>query len=439
MSFKLKLILLYTVSTILSVSLIAYLAVFNIQKLLKDYVYNYLDYQSKPVIDYYYIYSNSLVKEARDIVGDIASRDTAAIAFDKNKKPLAIGYFLQDPDKKALDLNEYYTKIFFSRKEGTVEVDGKEYAFITKRVKDIYLVILGKLSDIEDLIRSFVVKVLFFTFFITIVFIIVIYIVLTKLLKPLYLVTDISKKIYEGSTDIKIPKPSSSDEFGILMKAFSDMVNKLNKTIEVQKSFIADASHEFKTPLSYIKAEIELILTGAYSQNDIYKALKNIYKQIEVLNRFTEDLLALARLESNIPLKKEKTRLKDIINNTLNSLNKDILLRVKNICKIEKEIIADRHYLQIALKNLIENAYKYAPNSPIEIGCYENCIFVRDYGPGIKEEDRQKIFERFYRSEKDERGLGLGLAIVKAIAEAHGFSVKLDSTEGKGSTFFICF
>ncbi len=251
--------------------------------------------------------------------------------------------------------------------------------------------------------------------------------------------TDISKKIYEGNTDIKIPKPSSSDEFGILMKAFSDMVNKLNKTIEVQKSFIADASHEFKTPLSYIKAEIELILTGAYSQDDIYKTLKNIYKQIEVLNRFTEDLLALARLESNIPLKKEKIKVKDIINSTINSLNKDILPRVKNICKIEKEIIGDKHYLQIALKNLIENAYKYAPNSLIEIGCYETCIFVRDYGPGIKEEDRQKIFERFYRSEKDERGLGLGLAIVKAIAEAHGFSVKLESTEGKGSTFFICF
>jgi Signal transduction histidine kinase len=175
-------------------------------------------------------------------------------------------------------------------------------------------------------------------------------------------------------------------------------------------------------------------LTGVYQEDEMFDVLKKVYKQTDVLSKFTEDLLALARLESNIPI--SKTEL-DVVS-LLNQLKEEFSIQNRNIIldiKSQDTWIADPHYLKIAVKNLLENAIKYS-DKDIILGYTGDCIYVKDFGPGIPEENLPYIFERFYRVSKDKRGLGLGLSIVKAVAQVHNFNLKVEVKEG--TTFYIC-
>lgn len=317
---------------------------------------------------------------------------------------------------------------------GTFEEDGEDYAYIVKKTKDVYFVVIGRLREINKVIKQFIYMLIVLTVGIVIFSVLTIYTILNRILKQLDDITRISENIYAGNMDIDIPDSSTSDEFGIMFRAFKNMVEKLNNTIKIQKNFIADVSHEFKTPISYIKAQIEFILTGVYQEDEVFGVLKKVYKQTDVLSKFTEDLLALARLESNIPI--SKTELDVVL--LLNQLKEEFAIQNRNIIldiKSQDTWIADPHYLKIAVKNLLENAIKYS-DKDIILGYTGDCIYVKDFGPGIPKESLPFIFERFYRVSKDKRGLGLGLSIVKAVAQVHNFNLKVEVKDG--TTFYIC-
>jgi His Kinase A (phosphoacceptor) domain./HAMP domain. len=303
-SFRLKLITLFSVLVILSMGFVAISTSFVLHKILINYMYTYLNNQAKPVIEFYSIYSNDLAKEAKDMIDDITSENITAVVLSSNGGVLSVGSF--EDSEKPIPINNYILSLFLKKPMGTFEENGEDYAYIVKKTRDVYFVVIGRLREINKVIKQFIYMLTVLTIGVVVFSVLTIYTILNKILKQLDDITRISENIYAGNMDIDIPDSSSSDEFGIMFRAFKNMVEKLNNTIKIQKNFIADVSHEFKTPISYIKAQIEFILTGIYQEDEMFDVLKKVYKQTDVLSKFTEDLLALARLESNIPIRKQR-------------------------------------------------------------------------------------------------------------------------------------
>jgi len=229
-------------------------------------------------------------------------------------------------------------------------------------------------------------------------------------------------------------------------------VTRLAQLENIRRDFVANVSHELKTPITSIKGFVETLRDGALEDpSQAERFLGIISKHADRLENIIEDLLALARLEqqqeSNLEL--EKTNLSVVVNEALlvcahKAEEKGI--EIATDCSQDIELWAAPRLLERALVNLVDNAVKYSEAGTIvQVVCRRSGIGVEirveDRGRGIPAKDLPRIFERFYRVDKarsrDLGGTGLGLSIVKHIATLHGGSVSVESWEGEGSTFSI--
>jgi two-component system phosphate regulon sensor histidine kinase PhoR len=221
---------------------------------------------------------------------------------------------------------------------------------------------------------------------------------------------------------------------------------------EIQKDFVNNFTHEFKTPLSVIKIAGDVLQQANITQNPekLSKYAGIITEQTVHLQQQVQRLLEIAFTEQrNLQLVKEKFNANDLIQNAINDMQP--LIEEKNVVihtsftTAEPVIYADKSHLFLVIINLIENAIKYAQKPVIEISTYrkENYfhIAIKDNGIGISREDQKKIFERFYRvtdgNLHQNKGFGLGLNFVKKIIDAHFGEIEVDSTLGEGSVFII--
>ena len=230
-------------------------------------------------------------------------------------------------------------------------------------------------------------------------------------------------------------------------------ITRIRRLENIRSEFVANVSHELKTPITSIKGYVETLLDGALNdEENAERFLTTILKQTDRLNAIIEDLLSLSRIE--------KENKHDAIELTLQPLTPIILSSVdccrqkaneKNISIVTNTtstitINANTQLLEQAIINLIDNAIKYSgENEEIHVDWREenHCVIieVKDQGVGIAEEHIPRLFERFYRIDKARSrklgGTGLGLSIVKHIANAHKGSISVESQLGKGSTFSI--
>ncbi len=230
-------------------------------------------------------------------------------------------------------------------------------------------------------------------------------------------------------------------------------VTRLRRLETVRKDFVANVSHELKTPITLIKGFVETLQQGALeNREEAERFLDIMSKQVERLNAIIEDLLSLSRLEQGSEkstMTMEKTTVLQILESAIRdceqkALDKNTSLQLN--CANELEVIANSPLLNQAVLNLVDNALKYSePGGKIEVKALasdtEIMIAVQDWGCGIDTAHLPRLFERFYRVDQARSrqlgGTGLGLAIVKHIAQAHGGSVSVNSTLGKGSCFSI--
>ncbi len=221
--------------------------------------------------------------------------------------------------------------------------------------------------------------------------------------------------------------------------------------LDKQRQFVADASHEFRTPLTSMKTEIEVALRDRkLNLKEAKKLLKSNLSEVDKMKYFSDSLLELSRYESNgSNLKMEEVDLKEVVNL---AIERNIAqAKAKNI-KIKKElkeviVKGNPQSLVELVSILINNAIKYSPSgSEIEIlvgGDGKNAsLKIIDHGVGIDEKDIPHIFDRFYRadssrSKKEIDGFGIGLSIAKSIVMLHKGEIKVNSTLGKGSTFMV--
>jgi len=247
-----------------------------------------------------------------------------------------------------------------------------------------------------------------------------------------------------------IVSPLFSEEEGVVgvVAIFHDITSL--KTVEQMRvDFVANVSHEFKTPLTSIQGYADTLIEGALEDSENNKKFLQVIKNnAERLNSLVEDLLTLSRLESLEKIHKEKFDIKKLIADALTKLKP--LIHTKKL-NIETHIgfstlVADKEKLEQALSNLLDNAIKYTPEGGnIFIVAHQDeknsKLTVQDSGIGIGAEHLSRIFERFYRVDKGRDralgGTGLGLAIVKHVALLHDGYVNVESTLGKGSSFSL--
>lgn len=219
----------------------------------------------------------------------------------------------------------------------------------------------------------------------------------------------------------------------------------IRKTLSLLRQFVADASHELYTPLSTVKAAVE-ILERQMNEPE----LEIIETTLERMEMMLEDLTLLSRMETpQIDWRKQKIDLSVMIADIVEQFSPKFKLKGVHLAvsiKSTNFIFGNHESLRRMIENIVENAWRYTDSGGtvtvlLECKSYEHCISIADTGIGIPAESLSLIFDRFYRIDysrsRSSGGSGLGLAIAKAIAEAHGGGIKAISSLGKGTTFII--
>jgi two-component system phosphate regulon sensor histidine kinase PhoR len=221
----------------------------------------------------------------------------------------------------------------------------------------------------------------------------------------------------------------------------------------MRREFVANVSHELKTPITSIKGYVETLQEGALGdKKNVQKFLEIVLKQSDLLNAIVDDLLSLSRIEQDaergeIQLADENLRhIIEAVAVDYGLKARERKIKVIVSCSEEIMVKASPRLLEQAIGNILDNAIKYSEQgTAVEVEAVSNSeevnIRVSDHGSGIAPEHLPRLFERFYRVDKGRSrelgGTGLGLAIVKHIAQAHGGSVTVESTLGKGSIFTL--
>ncbi len=255
-----------------------------------------------------------------------------------------------------------------------------------------------------------------------------------------YIAGDFSKRIHL----------KRRDEIGQLANSLDYMAGEIEKLNSYQSKFIANISHDFRSPLTSIKGYLEAMLDGTIPPEMQEKYLNIVLFETERLNKLTSNLLSLNSMNQGMLL--ENTTF------DINGIIKKTILTFEGVCtqkRIKFDLIfssktayvnADLGKIQQVIYNLIDNAIKFSNNnSSIKISTSEKSekifISIKDYGIGIPKDSLDKIWDRFYKSDlsrgKDKKGTGLGLSIVKEIINAHKTTIDVISTEGTGTEFIF--
>ena len=295
-----------------------------------------------------------------------------------------------------------------------------------------------------------ILNIVYITALVVFILSLIILLVFTKTVYvPLKKITAGAKEYAAGNLSHTI-NVTSADEMGYLANTLNYMSSELNKMEEYQHSFIANVSHDFRSPLTSIKGYLEAIKDGTIPPELYDKYLGILISETERLNKLTQGMLTLNSLDSKGFLTRSNFDINRVIKDTAATFEgtcnaKDIVLDLTFAADIQM-VYADLGKIQQVLYNLIDNAIKFSrENSVIYIQTslkYEKVfISVKDTGIGIPKESIKKIWDRFYKSDlsrgKDKKGTGLGLAIVKEIIQAHGENIDVISTQGVGSEFIF--
>jgi signal transduction histidine kinase len=247
-----------------------------------------------------------------------------------------------------------------------------------------------------------------------------------------------------------LPVSPVADEIGRLGRTLNDMLDRIGRAqaaqreaLEQKRRFLADASHQLRTPLAIIKAEVELAQSGTTKDNDLRAAMTSIGEETDRLSRLTEQLLLLAAAdEERLSLSREPVDLRQLLDQVAERgrCRAELQGRTITVQCDEITILADRLRLESALGNLMDNALSHGNGDMELVGVRDSgvvALLVRDHGDGFSDNYLAHPFLRFAPTAGTGRGAGLGLAIVQAITVAHGGVVSLANDHGAAVTLSL--
>jgi signal transduction histidine kinase len=274
-----------------------------------------------------------------------------------------------------------------------------------------------------------------------------------KSFSPIQKVLEELKEINASDLSRRLKKSNNQDEINLLITEINNLLIRLESSFERISQFSSDASHELKTPLTIIKGEMEIALRKDRSVDEYKQSLRTSLDEVVVIEQSINDLLFLAKNEKDLITNRDKDILyfDEIIDESINE--------VKNFAKLHQieikfelvdaiEFKGYSNLLKIAIKNILKNAIQYShENSAIIVKSYKKDdsfnISIQDFGIGIKKNEHEKIFEKFYRTDKSRNknsgGTGLGMSIVKKIIDIHKGLITIKSKENIGTTITLSF
>ena len=257
-------------------------------------------------------------------------------------------------------------------------------------------------------------------------------------LAPVRRLTAAAERIAEtGEPSERVPE-GGKGELARLGASFNTMLASLEESLEMQRRFVADASHELRTPLTSLKTNIDVLRGGIELDPEQRRAvLDDLHRESQEMRSLIGGLLELAR--GNVEPDHRPFQLDELVEDTLERARSRFPAVTWEASFVEATILdGDRDRLERAVWNLLENAGKWSgEGGTVEVTLAAGELAVRDHGPGIPEEDKPLVFERFYRAAaaRSMPGAGLGLAIVREVAEAHGGSIYAENAAGGGARF----
>jgi two-component system OmpR family sensor kinase len=242
----------------------------------------------------------------------------------------------------------------------------------------------------------------------------------------------------------RLPVPETGDELQRLAETLNAMLDQLHEALDRERRFVDEASHELRTPIGVLKAEVHLALKGPRSRDELEAALRSIAQEAERLRRLTQDLLVLARSDrGHLPVHRADVDISSIIGRVAaefedRASGEGVRLRISG-SNVRARV--DRDRVQQATENLVDNALRHTPRGgEVELRAERDGsrlrIVVSDSGSGFPEDLLDRAFEPFARADDDREGdgAGLGLTIVRAVAESHGGSATARNLDGEGAS-----
>ncbi len=283
--------------------------------------------------------------------------------------------------------------------------------------------------------------------------------VITVGLRPLATVEETAERIAEGDLTARLPDIKPNTEVGRLVNTLNMMLGRIEESFAARvdsesklRRFVADASHELRTPITAIRGFAELHRQGAVTGEEKTKELiGRIENESKRMGSLVEDLLLLARLDQSREMKAEPVNLSKLVSDAVESARAAGPNHAVNFSNSDEEIYAlgDNDRIHQVVANLLANARTHTPaGTKIDVSVIQSedgvRIRIADNGPGLSEKDQSRIFERFYRADAsrvrtDGEGTGLGLSIVDAVMRAHAGQVSVESELGKGAAFTLFF
>ncbi len=282
----------------------------------------------------------------------------------------------------------------------------------------------------------------------SIVALIAVYFMTYEMTKPLRQMSEATKRYAEGDFSMRV-HVSGRNEMADLANAFNTMARDLSTLESSRRSFVANVSHELKTPMTTIGGFIDGILDGTIGPDKQQHYLQIVSDEVKRLSRLVVSMLNLSKIEAGeLTLKRVDFDICDMIFHTILGFEQLIEQRqfeITGLDSMEPTVISgDRDMLTQVVYNLIDNAVKFTPEGgeihfDVAHDDHDVYVTIRNSGKGVPPEELQRIFERFYKVDKsrsfDVKGAGLGLYLVKSIVEMHGGAIKADSVENQYTEF----
>jgi signal transduction histidine kinase len=265
---------------------------------------------------------------------------------------------------------------------------------------------------------------------------------------------DRARKIGVESLNARLPVANPRDELGLLAGTFNELLARLETSVEQQRQFMADASHELRTPVTIARTAARVALQQPTRPESEYRETLEIVEQEAIrLSRIVDDMFTLTRADAgNHPVRTTPMYLDEVVDEVVRAMRVVAATREVSIaveCVQSASFTGDEELIRRLIINVLDNALRYSPTGgavrvALDRAGAMYALSISDQGPGIAEEVRSRIFERFYRVDAarardgvNDGGAGLGLALARWIAHAHGGDIRLAASSRLGSTFVI--
>ncbi len=382
--------------------------------------------------------------QAETLAERIAVQPNGKVTF--NLPESLRGLYSEAYGRYQYDIRDADGRLLFSshKKTGDVESEKISGADVTQTIDGttVRIQVAEDLShrDVitDDIVSNFFRRVGWITIPILLILLAIDIIIFRRAIAPLWKASEEASNIGPARTDIRLPTEQIPREIMPLVTAVNQALDRLEDGFRVQRQFTADAAHQLRTPLAILRTRIETLGDGA--------ARQALHADIEAMSRIVAQLLEIAELDTLVLDPGETADLRAVCAEVVGSIapfaiaqHKDIALKGTDAPVL---IHGNSEMLQRAIFNLAENAIKFtAKNTSVDVEVGDDGVVrVRDCGPGIAEAERELIFQRFWRRDRQRSdGAGLGLSIVRGVADDHAATVAVENLPGCGAEFTLRF